>query len=133
MSDTFARYPSLKSKTVFITGGASGIGAEIVKAFAAQGAKVGFVDLDAKGAQALTDATEGTLAWEQADLRDIPALQAAFARSERLLRASEAGLRRFQLKLEALKHNQAFLRIYTQRGGRQDLPTFFRGKTDLEV
>ena len=80
MSDTFARYPSLKSKTVFITGGASGIGAEIVKAFAAQGAKVGFVDLDAKGAQALTDATEGTLACEQADLRDIPALQEAFAR-----------------------------------------------------
>lgn len=64
---------------------------------------------------------------------DWPALQAAFARSERLLRASEAGLRRFQLKLEALKHNHAFLRIYTQRGGRQDLPTFFRGKTDLEA
>jgi len=64
---------------------------------------------------------------------DWPALKAAFARSERLLRASEAGLRRFQLKLEALKHNHAFLRIYTQRGGRQDLPTFFRGKTDLEA
>ena len=80
MSDHFARYPSLSGKTVFITGGASGIGAEIVKAFAAQGAKVGFVDLDAEGAQALVDATDGTLAWEQADLRDIPALQAAFGR-----------------------------------------------------
>ncbi|MCR9158961.1 MAG: SDR family oxidoreductase [Rhodobacteraceae bacterium] len=80
MSDQFARYPSLSGKTVFITGGASGIGAEIVKAFAAQGAKVGFVDLDADGAQALTDAIEGTVAWEQADLRDIPALQAAFAK-----------------------------------------------------
>jgi NAD(P)-dependent dehydrogenase (short-subunit alcohol dehydrogenase family) len=80
MSDHFARYPSLSGKTVFITGGASGIGAEIVKAFAAQGAKVGFVDLDAEGAQALLDATDGTLAWEQADLRDIPALQAAFGR-----------------------------------------------------
>jgi NAD(P)-dependent dehydrogenase (short-subunit alcohol dehydrogenase family) len=78
MSDTFARYPSLAGKTVFITGGASGIGAEIVKAFAAQGAKVGFVDLDAHGAQSLTDATDGTVAWEQADLRDIPALQEAF-------------------------------------------------------
>ena len=80
MSDHFARYPSLSGKTVFITGGASGIGAEIVKAFAVQGAKVGFVDLDAEGAQALLDATDGTLAWEQADLRDIPALQAAFGR-----------------------------------------------------
>ena len=80
MSDNFARYPSLSGKTVFLTGGASGIGAEIVKAFAAQGAKVGFVDLDAKGAQALADATEGAIAWEQADLRDIPALQEAFAK-----------------------------------------------------
>ncbi len=80
MSHAFARYPSLEGKTVFVTGGASGIGAEIVKAFAAQGAKVGFVDLDAEGAQALAGAAEGTVAWEQADLRDIPALQAAFGR-----------------------------------------------------
>ena len=38
---TFATYPSLKGKTVFITGGASGIGFELVRGFAAQGANVG--------------------------------------------------------------------------------------------
>ena len=89
MSDSFARYPSLSGKTVFITGGASGIGAEIVKAFAAQGAKVGFVDLDAEGAQALTESTEGTIAWEQADLRDIAALQEAFAKLKATLGSAE--------------------------------------------
>ena len=50
----FATYPSLKGKTVFMTGGASGIGAEIVKAFTAQGAGVGFLDIDADGAAAST-------------------------------------------------------------------------------
>ncbi|MBT5820994.1 MAG: 3-oxoacyl-ACP reductase, partial [Rhodobacteraceae bacterium] len=38
----FAIYPSLKNKTVIVSGGAQGIGAEMVKAFAAQGARVGF-------------------------------------------------------------------------------------------
>ena len=36
---SFARYPSLEQAVVFITGGASGIGAEIVRAFAGQGAR----------------------------------------------------------------------------------------------
>jgi len=43
---SFARHPSLEGRTVFVTGGASGIGAETVAAFAQQGAKVGFLDLD---------------------------------------------------------------------------------------
>ena len=47
MSEKLAIYPSLSEKTVLVTGGASGIGAEIVSAFARQGAKVGFIDLDA--------------------------------------------------------------------------------------
>jgi D-xylose 1-dehydrogenase len=37
----FAIYPSLEGKTVLVTGDASGIGAEIVRAFAAQRARVG--------------------------------------------------------------------------------------------
>lgn len=48
-----ARYCSLKGVPVFVTGGATGIGADIVRAFAAQGAKVGFVDIDVAAAQAL--------------------------------------------------------------------------------
>ena len=39
----FAAYPSLKGKAVFVTGGASGIGADIVRAFAGQGSRVGSV------------------------------------------------------------------------------------------
>lgn len=80
MADTFARYPSLNGKRVFVTGGASGIGAEIVTAFAAQGARVGFVDVDAAAAEALVGTTEGDVVFEPCDLRDIAALRAAFGR-----------------------------------------------------
>ena len=75
----FAIYPSLREQTVFLTGGASGIGAEIVKAFAAQGAKVGFLDLDAEGSAAMAETTEGTVDYEICDLRDINALQDGLA------------------------------------------------------
>jgi len=40
------RYHSLKDRSVVITGGASGIGEELVKAFAEQGATVSFLDID---------------------------------------------------------------------------------------
>ena len=73
----FASYPSLKGKTVLVTGGASGIGAEIVKAFAAQGARVGFIDLDADNSAKLAEKTEGAVEFEVCDLRDINALQEA--------------------------------------------------------
>ena len=41
MSGQFAIYPSLRDRVVFITGGASGIGAEHVAQFTAQGCKGG--------------------------------------------------------------------------------------------
>ncbi|WP_226782437.1 SDR family NAD(P)-dependent oxidoreductase [Oceaniglobus trochenteri] len=41
-----ARYPSLKDRSVLITGGGSGIGMYLVHAFCAQGARVGFIDID---------------------------------------------------------------------------------------
>jgi NAD(P)-dependent dehydrogenase (short-subunit alcohol dehydrogenase family) len=78
MSD-FAIYPSLKGKTVFVTGGASGIGREIVTAFAAQGARVGFVDFDRESAEALVAQTDGEVAFAFCDLREIDQLRSAFA------------------------------------------------------
>ena len=78
MTDSFAIYPSLKDKTIYVTGGASGIGAEIVRAFAVQGAHVGFVDLDEKGGNALAAEYENVV-FARCDLRDIDMLKAAFA------------------------------------------------------
>ncbi|NOD64244.1 MULTISPECIES: SDR family NAD(P)-dependent oxidoreductase [unclassified Ruegeria] len=77
MSKDFANYPCLAGKTVFITGGAGGIGAETVRAFANQGAKVGFLDLNAEAGLALLSDLEGEHAFAQCDLRDIEAMNAA--------------------------------------------------------
>lgn len=41
MTQATTYYPSLENRVVFISGGSSGIGAELVRAFAAQGAQVG--------------------------------------------------------------------------------------------
>jgi NAD(P)-dependent dehydrogenase (short-subunit alcohol dehydrogenase family) len=73
----FATYPSLKDAGVIVTGGASGIGMEIVRAFAGQGSKVGFLDFDAESGRALASElqAEGALVlFEWCDLRDIAAL-----------------------------------------------------------
>ena len=79
---SFAIYPSLKDVVVFVTGGAAGIGEETVRAFAAQGSRIGFVDINAERGAALagTLADDGaTVRFEAADLRDIDALKAALA------------------------------------------------------
>ncbi|PUA30282.1 MAG: 3-oxoacyl-ACP reductase [Cellvibrio sp. 79] len=51
----YTRYPSLDGRIVFITGGSTGIGAALVEAFASQGAKVAFVDIDVPSGEALCD------------------------------------------------------------------------------
>jgi NAD(P)-dependent dehydrogenase (short-subunit alcohol dehydrogenase family) len=80
---SFAHYPSLKGAVVYVTGGASGIGQDMVRAFAAEGAHVGFVDIDTQGGRKLADeltAAGARIGFEACDLRDIAALQGAFAR-----------------------------------------------------
>lgn len=82
----FAAYPSLTGKSVVITGGASGIGAAIVEHFARQGARTGFIDIDAKAGNALAarlKAEGHAAAFASADLTDITALSAALAALER--------------------------------------------------
>lgn len=75
----FAIYPSLKDKTVLVSGGAQGIGAEIVEAFAAQGARVGFLDLDETASEAIA-ASKENVTYEICDLRDIGAMQSALTK-----------------------------------------------------
>ena len=41
-----ARHPGLKGRSVFVSGGGSGIGAAIVESFVDQGARVAFVDIN---------------------------------------------------------------------------------------
>jgi NAD(P)-dependent dehydrogenase (short-subunit alcohol dehydrogenase family) len=89
VSDEFAIYPSLRGQVAFVTGGASGLGAEFVAQLAAQGVRVGFVDIqdDAGGALAAAVAERGhPPPWfAHCDVRDVEALRAAIRQTaERL-------------------------------------------------
>ena len=75
----FNVYRSLYGKSVLVSGGATGIGAEIVKAFAEQGARVGFLDFDQEAGLALQNTTDGTNAFQYCDLRDTGQITEAVA------------------------------------------------------
>jgi NAD(P)-dependent dehydrogenase (short-subunit alcohol dehydrogenase family) len=75
---TEAIYPDLRGKVAVVTGGAFGIGEAIVRALAAQGARVGFVDRDEAAARRLEAGLSGAARAALADLTDIAALRAAF-------------------------------------------------------
>jgi NAD(P)-dependent dehydrogenase (short-subunit alcohol dehydrogenase family) len=72
-----ARYPSLQGQGVFITGGATGIGAALVRAFNEQGARVTFADINAQAGSALEAELGGAAQFVLFDLTDTLALQRA--------------------------------------------------------
>ncbi|MGH7155007.1 MAG: SDR family NAD(P)-dependent oxidoreductase, partial [Acetobacteraceae bacterium] len=89
MSDEFAIYPSLRDRVVFVTGGGSGIGAAEVSQFAAQGARVAFVDIADEPARVLVkrlkEQGRPEPFFQHCDLTDIGALRAAIAEVGRTL------------------------------------------------
>ncbi len=79
-------YRSLQSRHVLITGGASGIGAAMVEAFSAQGARVSFLDIAEAEGRAL-EATSGAQ-FVPCDVTDLAALQETI----RAIGAAQGGL-----------------------------------------
>jgi NAD(P)-dependent dehydrogenase (short-subunit alcohol dehydrogenase family) len=76
-----AIYPSLKDKRIVVTGGASGIGASIVSAFAAQGARVTLIDILEEEGRALALELKGSVhrpVFHTCDLRDLDGVARVF-------------------------------------------------------
>lgn len=71
------RYHSLEGRSVLITGGASGIGGAMVEAFAAQGARVSFIDIDEAAGASMAARTGARFV--PCDITDIAALRAVIA------------------------------------------------------
>ena len=88
MTTQQAIYPDLKDKTVLVSGGASGIGEFMVRAFAAQGAKVAFVDrAQSQGERlaALLNSKGQRVEFECCDITDEIGYRAAIGRFEHSL------------------------------------------------
>jgi NAD(P)-dependent dehydrogenase (short-subunit alcohol dehydrogenase family) len=73
----FATYPSLRGQVAFVSGGATGLGAEFVIQLAAQGVRVGFVDIQDDAGRALAEEVGGL--YQHCDVRDLDALRRAIA------------------------------------------------------
>ena len=77
----YATYPSLDGRVAFVSGGSSGLGAEFVRQLAGQGSRVAFVDVDTERGEALQREIGDHSLFLPCDVRDIPALQGALART----------------------------------------------------
>jgi D-xylose 1-dehydrogenase len=87
-----AVYPDLEGKSVIVTGGGSGIGAAIVRAFARQRARVGFIDIAEAPSTALIAELGGEKSgvwFTKADIRNIDALRAGIAALTNALGAAD--------------------------------------------
>ena len=78
----YATYPSLKNRRIFITGGASGIGGNLVYQFVRQGSKVAFFDIDEEAAAKTVDNCKQLNSQTEplylpGDVKDISCLQQA--------------------------------------------------------
>lgn len=83
----FGKFPSLRDKSVFVTGGGSGIGASIVECFVDQGARVAFVDIDEAASRALCESIRAQYGaaphFTRCDITEIAALQAIIDKAGR--------------------------------------------------
>ena len=77
-----AIYPSLKGKSVVVTGGGSGIGAALTEGFVAQGARVTFLDIadeDSKALEASLAGAEIAPTYKRCNLKDVAEIERVFA------------------------------------------------------
>jgi NAD(P)-dependent dehydrogenase (short-subunit alcohol dehydrogenase family) len=77
-----AVYPSLQGRVALVTGGASGIGAAIVRGLARNGARVAILDVDRASGEELARELGADVLFLGCDLTDVEALRAAVAEVE---------------------------------------------------